>query len=132
MPEVTINIGGRPFQVACQEGEEHFLQSAAALLDNEASTLMDQIGRLPEARMLLMAGLMLADKAAGTDDQMKVLEDKVAQQAAWIEELQSRPQPEPTRVEVAVIPDEVTQTLAELAARAEALADAAEEKAAVA
>ena len=131
MPEVTINIGGRPFQVACQEGEEHYLQSAAGLLDNEASTLMDQIGRLPEARMLLMAGLMLADKAAGTDDQLKALEDKVAQQSAWIEELQSRPQPEPTRVEVAVIPDEVTQTLAELAARAEALADAAEEKAAV-
>ena len=131
MPEVTITIGGRPFQVACQEGEEHFLQSAAGLLDNEASTLMDQIGRLPEARMLLMAGLMLADKAAGTDDQLKALEDKVAQQSAWIEELQSKPQPEPTRVEVAVIPDEVTQTLAELAARAEALADAAEEKAAV-
>ncbi len=132
MPEVQISIGGRPFTVACQEGEEHFLQSAAQLLDNEATTLMDQIGRLPEARMLLMAGLMLADKAAGTDDQLKSLEDKVAQQAAWIEELQSRPQPEPQRVEVAVIPDEVTQTLAELAARAEALADAAEDKSAVA
>ena len=86
MPEVTINIGGRPFQVACQEGEEHFLQAAAGLLDNEAASLMDQIGRLPESRMLLMAGLMLADKAAGADDQMKALEDKVAQQQAWIEE----------------------------------------------
>ena len=59
---------------------------------------------------------------------MKALEDKVAQQEAWIEELQNRPQPEPQKVEVAVIPDEVTQTLAELAARAEALAEAAEEK----
>ncbi|MGI9388738.1 MAG: cell division protein ZapA [Boseongicola sp.] len=130
MPEVQISIGGRPFAVACQDGEEHFLQSAAKLLDNEASTLMDQIGRLPEARMLLMAGLMLADKTAGSDEQMKSLEDKVAQQTAWIEELQARPEPEPQRVEVAVIPDEVTNTLAELAARAEALADAAEEKAA--
>ncbi len=91
---------------------------------------MDQIGRLPENRMLLMAGLMLADKAAGTDDQVKALEDKIAQQEAWIEELQGRPEPEPQRVEVAVVPDEVTQTLAELAARAEALAEAAEEKAA--
>ena len=59
MPEVQIQIGGRPFNVACQEGEEHFLQAAAGLLDNEARTLMDQIGRLPEARMLLMAGLIL-------------------------------------------------------------------------
>ena len=130
MPEVQISIGSRPFTVACQEGEEHFLQAAAQLLDNEASALMDQIGRLPESRMLLMAGLMLADKTAGTDDQIKALEDKVAQQQAWIEELQGRPQPEPQKIEVAVIPDEVTQTLAELAARAEALADAAEERSA--
>ena len=132
MPEVTINIGGRPFAVACQEGEEHFLHSAAALLDNEAKSLMDQIGRLPEARMLLMAGLMLADKHAGSDEQMKQLEDKLAQQEAWIEELQNRPKPEAEKVEVAVIPNEVTDTLAELAARAEALADAAEEKLAAA
>ena len=128
MPEVTINIGGRPFNVACQEGEEHFLQSAAALLDNESKSLMDQIGRLPEARMLLMAGLMLADKHAGSEEQLKQLEDKLAQQEAWIEELQNRPKPEVERIEVAVIPNEVSDTLAELAARAEALADAAEEK----
>ena len=130
MPEVTIEIGGRPFNVACQEGEEHFLHAAAGLLDNEAKALMDQIGRLPESRMLLMAGLMLADKAAGTEDQVKALENKIAQQEAWIEELQGRPSPEPEKVEVAVIPTEVSETLAELAARAEALADAAEEKAA--
>lgn len=128
MPEVTINIGGRPFAVACQEGEEHFLQSAAGLLDNEAKSLMDQIGRLPEARMLLMAGLMLADKHAGIEESLKQLEDKLAQQAAWIEELQNRPVPEAEKVEVAVIPNEVSDTLAELAARAEALAEAAEEK----
>lgn len=128
MPEVQITIGGRAFTVACQAGEEHYLQAAANLLDTEASGLMDQIGRLPESRMLLMAGLMLADKAAGTDDRIKALEDKIAQQEAWIEEMQSRPQPEPQRVEVAVIPNEVSETLAELAARAEALAEAAEEK----
>ena len=128
MPEVQIHIGGRPFNVACQEGEEHFLQSAAALLDGEATPLMDQNGRLPEARMLLMAGLMLADKSAGTEDQLKAMEDKIAQQEAWIEELQRRPAPEPERIEVAVIPTEVTETLAELAARAEALAESAEEK----
>ncbi len=128
MPEVPIQIGGRTFNVACQEGEEHFLHSAAGLLDTEAKSLMDQIGRLPESRMLLMAGLMLADKHAGAEDQMKSMEDKIAQQEAWIEELQSRPTPEPERMEVAVIPDQVTESLAELAARAEALAEAAEDK----
>jgi len=129
MPEVNIQIGGRTFAVACQDGEEHFLQSAASLLDNEAKALMDQIGRLPEARMLLMAGLMLADKHAGTEDQMKQMEDKIAQQEAWIEELNNRPKPEPERQEVAVIPTDVTELMAELAARAEALAEVAEDKA---
>ena len=75
MPEVRISIGGRDFDVACQEGEEHFLQSAAKMLDAEASVLQDQIGRMPEARMLLMAGLMLADKTAGVEDQNKQLQD---------------------------------------------------------
>jgi len=62
MPEIKVSIGGREFEVACQPGEEHFLKSAAQLLDNEATVLSSQIGRLPEARMLLMSGLMLADK----------------------------------------------------------------------
>ena len=128
MPEVNIQIGGRTFAVACQDGEEHFLHSAADLLDNEAKVLMEQIGRLPEALMLLMAGLMLADKHAGSEEQMKMMEDKIAQQEAWIEELQNRPKPAPEMREVAIIPSEVSDTLAELAARAEAIAEAAEDK----
>ena len=71
MPEVTITIGGREFEVACQEGEEHFLRAAAQMLDNEAATLLNQIGRMPESRMLLMAGLMLADKTAGVQDKLR-------------------------------------------------------------
>lgn len=126
MPEVQISIGGRNFTVACQPGEEDFLKSAAGLLDAEASALTDQIGRLPESRMLLMAGLMLADKAAGTDDQFKALEEQLAAQQERIAELENRG---PEKVEVAVVPPQVTETLAELAARAEAMADRAEERA---
>ncbi len=129
MPEVTVTIGGRDFEVACQEGEEHFLQSAAALLDAEASTLVSQIGRMPEGRMLLMAGLMLADKSAGMDEQLRVLEEQVQQQETVIASMRDAPAPEPEKVEVPVIPQEVSDSLAELAARAEALAAAAEEKA---
>ena len=124
-----MTIGGRDFEVACQEGEEHFLQSAAQLLDAEASTLVSQIGRMPEGRMLLMAGLMLADKSAGMDEQLRVLEDQVAQQETVIAAMRDAPAPEPDKIEVPVIPDDVTDSLAELAARAEALAAAAEEKA---
>ena len=122
MPEVTVNIGGKGFQVACQPGEEHFLRAAAAILDAEAQPLMSQLGRLPEARMLLMAGLLVADKTAGIEDELRRARARIA-------ELESRPEPAPQRVEVPVIPPQVGETLAEIAARAEALAAAIEERA---
>jgi cell division protein ZapA len=131
MPDVTITVGGRQFEVACQPGEEHYLRSAAELLDGEASVLVNQIGRMPESRMLLMAGLLLADKTAGAHDQVKALDRKVEALEAELAALRGRPASAETRtVEVPVVPQEVIDTLAELAARAEAVAAAAEEKAA--
>ena len=129
MPEVKITIGGRDFMVSCQEGEEHFLQSAAAMLDAEASALSAQIGRLPEPRMLLMSGLMLADKTAGMEEQLTAAQGRLAALEAELTALQSAPGPEPERVEVAVIPEIVTDSFAEIAARVEALAAEVEEKA---
>jgi cell division protein ZapA len=130
MPDVTITVGGRQFEVACQPGEEHYLRSAAELLDGEASVLVNQIGRMPESRMLLMAGLLLADKTAGSHDQVKALERKVEALESELAELRGKAAPEARTVEVPVVPQEVLDTLAELAARAEAVAAAAEEKAA--
>ena len=129
MPEVEIRIGGRAFEVFCQDGEEHYLHAAAQMLDTEASVLAGQIGRLPEARMLLMAGLMLADKTAGLEDNLREAEAKLADKNAELAAMAARPAPEPQKIQVAVIPPEVTETLSELAARAEALADAVEDKA---
>ncbi|MWB77114.1 cell division protein ZapA [Pseudooceanicola sp. 216_PA32_1] len=130
MPEVEITIGGRSFEVACAAGEEDYLIAAAAMLDTEAGALIQQVGRIPDARMLLMAGLMLADRTAGVEDKLRDAEAEAGRLRAELEALQSRPAPDPEKVEVPVIPAHVTETLAELAARAEALADTVEEKAA--
>lgn len=128
MPEVEIRIGGRAFEVSCQEGEEHYLQAAANMLDTEASVLTQQIGRLPEARMLLMAGLMLADKTAGVEDHLREAQGRLAEMQAEIDRLKGAPPPEPERIEVAVVPPQVTETLAELAARAESIAASLEDQ----
>ncbi len=129
MPEVEITIGGRQFEVACAEGEEHYLLSAAKMLDNEAQTLADQIGRVPEGRMLLMAGLMLADRTAGLEDKLRDAEEDLEKVRQELEAAKSAAPAEPERVEVPVVPEGVTATLAELAARAEAVADEVEKKA---
>ena len=106
MPEIQIIIGGREFEVACQEGEEHYLESAAQLLDGEASVLASQIGRMPESRMLLMAGLMLADKTAGMDEQLRQAEARLGEQEAELENLRNMSEREPEQIEVPVVPPE--------------------------
>lgn len=128
MPEVTISIGGRQFAVACQDGEETYLHAAAKMLDDEAQVLTDQVGRMPEARMLLMAGLMLADKTASVEDQIAEVRAQLEEREAELEGLRNMGAPEPERIEVPVVPSHVTDTLAELAARAESLASSVEEK----
>ncbi|WP_299789741.1 cell division protein ZapA [uncultured Marivita sp.] len=129
MPEVEITIGGRTFDVACQEGEEQYLHSAARMLDTEAQVLAQQVGRIPEARMLLMAGLMLADKTAGLEDKLRETEDRAAGYLSELRALKEAPPPQPERIEVPVVPTDVTESLQEIAARAEALARDVEEKA---
>lgn len=119
MPDLEVTIGGRPFQVSCQPGEEHFLRSAAAMFDAEAAPLIAQMGRLPETKMLLMAGLLLADKTAALEDELRGMR-------ARLSELEARPV---TTRDVAVMPPQVIETLAEIAARAEAMAARIEERA---
>jgi cell division protein ZapA len=130
MPQIDIVIGGRTFDVACQEGEEHYLQIAAGMLDNEAASLAVQVGRMPEARMLLMAGLMLADKTAGLEEKVREAEQRNAELQARIGALEARGAPPAERIEVPVVPQQVYDALAEIAAQAEALAETVEEKAA--
>jgi cell division protein ZapA len=119
MPEITITVGGRAFPVTCQPGEENFLRGAAQMLDAEAQPLVAQMGRLPEARMLLMAGLMLADKTAANEDENKSLRARVLELEARVQALGSGG---------GGVPREVTEMLAELAARAEALAAQVEDR----
>jgi cell division protein ZapA len=129
MPEVKVMVGGRAYEVACQEGEEGFLNAAARMLDAESAALGGQLSRIPETRVLLMAGLMLADKTAGLEDQIRALESRLHAAEAEVETQRSRPAAAPERIEVPVVPLAVTEALADLAARAEALAARAEERA---
>jgi len=124
MPQVTIKIGGRSFDVACQEGEEHYLHSAAEMLNTEAEALSSQIGRMPESRMLLMAGLMLADKTAVLEDKVRDATDRMAALQGQIDTLETA-----SHGQAPGIPQELTDAMEALAARAEALADEVEAKA---
>jgi len=78
MSQVTVEIGGRSFEVVCQEGEEQYLQSAAQMLDEEAQKLDGGSARITESKMLLMAGLLLADRTAATEEKLNAKPEPTA------------------------------------------------------
>ena len=128
MPEVTIKIGQRPYTVNCPEGEEPQLQKARDALDAEASTLLAQAGRVPEVQMLLMSGLMLADRTLALQEQLRATEAALEQAQQASQEVYQEIKTVVKEVEVPMVPVALLETLAELSARAEATADDLEER----
>jgi cell division protein ZapA len=59
---VDITIAGRTYQVACREGEEENLRSAARLVDGKSREALAGLGTLSESRQFLFASLLLADQ----------------------------------------------------------------------
>ena len=116
MANVQFSIGHKEYELACQPGEEKLLRRAAGMLDAEAQSILEQAGRMPEARLLLLSSLMLADR-------MSSLEDRALSAERELQRLKSNP----VRVEVPVIPGDVLDRMAELAARAESLAQRLDE-----
>lgn len=91
MPDLTLEIGGRSFDVACEPGQEQSLERAARLFDGEAMRVQEAVGRATEQRMLLLAGLMLADTMTGLEDRLQANEDRIraAEERARIAEAKS-------------------------------------------
>jgi cell division protein ZapA len=62
MAEVELSIAGRPYKVACRNGEEDTLRAAGALVDAKSREALAGLGTLSESRQLLFAALLLADQ----------------------------------------------------------------------
>ncbi len=71
MPDVRLNIGGRHYDVHCQQGDEAHLQRLAKQVDAKALDAQASIGGINETRQLVFAALMLADDALQAADGVK-------------------------------------------------------------
>lgn len=61
MAEVTLEIGGRSYPVACRDGEEAHLLGLGLLVDAKAQDAGRAMGAMTENRQLLVTALLLAD-----------------------------------------------------------------------
>ena len=84
MAEVDITINKRSYRISCKDGEEDRIKSLASLINNQVQKLSEKIGQLGEARMILLASLVLLDKS---DEVEKEAEKIISITADKIEEL---------------------------------------------
>lgn len=61
MPQVVVTINTRSYAVACGDGEEEHLLRLAAKVDERVTSLAREVGQVGDARLLLMAALLMAD-----------------------------------------------------------------------
>ena len=61
MAQVTLRINGYSYTLGCMDGEEQHLEAMAAELSNRIDSVRLAAGPSGEARMLVMAALMMAD-----------------------------------------------------------------------
>jgi len=97
MGEVTIEVAGRRYDLACRDGEEPQLQRLAMLVDEKAEQARGSVGsNTNETRLLLLAALLLADELNDLrkgprvplpPDTDSALADAVEQLAARVETL---------------------------------------------
>ena len=62
MAEVNVDINGRRYQLACDDGQEDHVRRLGSYVDGKVRQMADQVGQVGEPRLLLMASLLIADE----------------------------------------------------------------------
>lgn len=61
MGQVRITLNGRGYDIACDDGQEEHVMRLANALSERVNQLVTANGQVGEARLLLMAGLLMTD-----------------------------------------------------------------------
>ena len=63
MPQVSIQIANRTYELACGDGEEARVQELAAYVDEKVGELRRQLPGAPEIKLMVFASLLLAEES---------------------------------------------------------------------
>lgn len=62
MAEINININGRQFGIACDDGQEQRVQDLAAYVDARLKEISSAGGATNESHLLVLTSLVMADE----------------------------------------------------------------------
>jgi cell division protein ZapA len=77
MGQVKVSINDRSYSVACGDGEEDHVRELAGYINKQVTALAQEVGQVGDARLLLMAGLLVADELSDALQKTKMLEQEI-------------------------------------------------------
>ncbi len=77
MAQVIVTVNKRPYTMQCEDGEEPHLEELAQLLDSEVAGIRGTVGPVGDIRLLLMAGLVVADRLSEALKRVEELQEQV-------------------------------------------------------
>ena len=106
MGKVHIVINNRGYDVACDDGQESAVNELAQDLAGRVDKLAQSVGQIGDARLLLMAALLIADELSAAKKELGRLNEEgdpasEAMLAESLEELASRVEAIAVRIEAA-------------------------------
>jgi cell division protein ZapA len=87
VPLVNVMVNSRAYTIACDDGEEDHLRELAAHVDAKVKELLTSVGQVGEARLLLMAALLIADEHHDAATQLHIRSQELAELKGAHEEI---------------------------------------------
>lgn len=79
MPEVNVEINGRKYRMACEEGQQKHLLGLAQRFNGLIEQLRGSFGEIGDQRLTVMAGIAVLDDLAEAEKRIAALEGDVAE-----------------------------------------------------
>ena len=71
MGQVTMPVNGRSFTITCDDGQETRIRRLAQYVDAKVAEFVASVGQVGEARLLLLAALVIADELSDAKDALE-------------------------------------------------------------
>ena len=78
MPQVAVQINGKTYRMACDEGQEAHLLDLAQRFDKYINDLRGSFGEIGDQRLTVMAGVMVTDELVEMKHKLRGVEQELA------------------------------------------------------
>jgi cell division protein ZapA len=98
MAQIVVNIAGRPYRMACEDGEEEHLVGLAKSVDDKIAQMRASFGEIGDQRLIVMSAIAIADELSEVKQRLarsvvdlsearRELDDEGRRSGSWSEQI---------------------------------------------